>query len=111
MPQNPLSFPLAQTTRGLLASIGVGAATFEDLALHVRRLPYRRTLASEDAYQILREGCGTCSSKHRLLAITAREAGRTDVQLTVGIYRMSEANTPGVGSVLANAGLTYVPEA
>ena len=53
---------------------------------------------------------GTCSSKHRLLAALAHECGRTDVALAVGLYRMSEDNTPGVGAVLEAAGLSCIPE-
>jgi hypothetical protein len=33
------------------------------------------------------------------------------VQLTVGIYEMSEENTPGVGTVLKAASLASIPEA
>ncbi|MCZ8322877.1 MAG: hypothetical protein O9296_15035 [Novosphingobium sp.] len=31
--------------------------------------------------------------------------------MAVGIYRMSEANTPGVGRVLSRAGQRFIPEA
>ncbi len=33
------------------------------------------------------------------------------VQLMLGIYEMSDRNTPGVGSVLSKYGLSYIPEA
>jgi len=41
----------------------------------------------------------------------ARECDRFDISLTVGLYEMSERNTPGVGSVLAAAGVDVIPEA
>jgi hypothetical protein len=34
-----------------------------------------------------------------------------DIVLVLGIYEMSEQNTPGVGAVLAKYGLTMLPEA
>jgi hypothetical protein len=34
-----------------------------------------------------------------------------DVALVLGIYEMTEQNTPGVGAVLAKYGLTMLPEA
>ncbi|BCL75609.1 hypothetical protein JHS3_13450 [Jeongeupia sp. HS-3] len=34
-----------------------------------------------------------------------------EVQLTVGLFKMSEENTPGVGSILRAAHLSYIPEA
>jgi hypothetical protein len=55
-------------------------------------------------------GRGTCTSKHKLLAILARECGRTDVALTLGLYEMTERNTPGIGAILAGARLQSVPE-
>jgi hypothetical protein len=59
---------------------------------------------------VLTEGRGTCSNKHALLAVLAGEQG-IDAALTLGIYDMSEANTPGVGAVLARYGLVSLPEA
>jgi hypothetical protein len=39
------------------------------------------------------------------------DSARVEVQLTVGIYEISEENTPGVGTVLNAASLTSIPEA
>ncbi|MBI3524782.1 MAG: hypothetical protein HY066_09765 [Betaproteobacteria bacterium] len=85
--------------------------SFERLAQHVHALPFGRTSTSDDPAIVLKEARGTCSSKHRLLAAVARDCGRRDIQLMLGIYAMSEANTPGVGEVLRTAGLKYIPEA
>jgi hypothetical protein len=60
---------------------------------------------------VLQQGCGTCSAKHQLLAAVAQDCGHSEVQLTVGIYEMSEENTPGVGVVLSAASLKGIPEA
>jgi hypothetical protein len=87
-----------------------GFATFGALCEHVRALAYRRTQGS-DVLDVLVEGCGTCSSKHRLLATVAQACGHPEVQLTIGIYEMSESNTPGVGAALLAASLTSLPEA
>jgi hypothetical protein len=89
----------------------LGFTAFERLAEHVRVLPYARTMNSEDPCAVLREGRGTCSSKHRLLAAVAQDSGRPEVQLAIGIYEMCEENTPGVGAVLAAASVTSIPEA
>ncbi len=89
----------------------LGFSTFGGLAGHVQALPYGRTLRSDDPLAVLREGRGTSSSKHRLLATVAQGCGHFEVMLTVGIYSMSEANTPGVGAVLTAASLTSIPEA
>lgn len=111
MKRDSLSFQVSFATETRLSRLGLDLTTFKALALHVQDLPYGRGSSSEDPFQVLRDGRGTCSSKHRLLALVAKDAGRSDIRLTVGIYQMSEANTPGVGEVLARSGLSYVPEA
>jgi hypothetical protein len=89
----------------------LGFDFFEHLAEHVRKLPYGRTSNAQDPLALLRQGRGTCSAKHQLLAAVAQDCGHSEVQLTVGIYEMSEDNTPGVGTVLNAASLTSIPEA
>jgi hypothetical protein len=88
-----------------------GFDSFEHLAEHVRKLPYRRTANTGDPLAVLRQGGGTCSAKHQFLATVAQDCGHSEVQLIVGIYEMSEDNTPGVGTVLNAASLTSIPEA
>jgi hypothetical protein len=88
-----------------------GFELFEQLAEHVRALPYGRTANTQDPLAVLLQGRGTCSAKHQLLAAVAQDCGHSEVHLTVGIYEMSEENTPGVGTVLNAASLTSIPEA
>jgi len=88
----------------------VGAHDFAGAALHVLGLPYGRITDRSRFWLVLEEGRGTCTTKHATLAELAREQG-IHVQLMLGIYEMSEENTPGVGRVLAAHGLTCIPEA
>jgi hypothetical protein len=64
----------------------------------------------DDPLAILTEQRGTCSTKHALLRRLAIEQG-IDLVLVLGIYEMSERNTPGVSSVLQKYGLEALPEA
>ena len=59
---------------------------------------------------MLREGKGTCSTKHALLAVLAHEQD-LPIVLRLGVYAMHERNTPGVGAVLTQHGLASLPEA
>jgi hypothetical protein len=43
-----------------------GFESFEQLAEHVRKLPYGRTANADEPLAVLRLGQGTCSAKHRL---------------------------------------------
>jgi len=90
-----------------------GAYDFPGAALHVLGLPYGRITDRSRFWRVLEEGRGTCTTKHATLAELAREQG-IEVQLMLGIYEMSEGNTPGVGRVgrvLSAHGLAYIPEA
>jgi hypothetical protein len=88
-----------------------GFESFEQLAEHVRQLPYGRTANADEPLAVLGQERGTCSAKHQLLAAVAQDCGHSEVQLTLGIYEMSEENTPGVGAVLNAVSLTSIPEA
>jgi hypothetical protein len=106
-----LDFPL--TGSGPLSSAvrALGVKRFAEIAELIRALPYGRVAYDNDQSAILRERKGTCSSKHQFLAALAHECGRIDVSLTIGLYEMSERNTPGVGSILAAARVDAIPEA
>jgi hypothetical protein len=87
-----------------------GISSFLEAAVYVHRLPYGRTRQASTLELVLVEGRGTCSSKHALLAALAREH-RLAVQLRLAFFEMNAANTPLVGPVLREHGLTCVPEA
>jgi N-acetylglutamate synthase len=88
----------------------LGVLSFKEACSFVRSLPYGRISRPGDSLCVLSERKGTCSSKHALLALLARECG-LPMRLTVGIYLMSGENTPGVGNVLNRFGLTAIHEA
>jgi len=87
-----------------------GLETFAAAVHHVQSLPYGRTTERSDYRLVLSEGRGTCSTKHALLAALARENGLA-VHLILGVYEMTQANTPGVGGELSKHGLPSIPEA
>ena len=87
-----------------------GVTDFRAAGRYLQTLPYGRTANRADFGAVLREGRGTCSTKHALLAALAHEH-ELAVVLTLGIYQMHERNTPGVGAVLARYALEAVPEA
>ena len=107
----PLDFPITGT--GPLSE-GVrsrGYTRFAEVAEEVRALPYGRVRDLESVSAVVDEQKGTCSSKHRYLAALAHENGHPEVTLMLGLYEMSQENTPGVGPALEAAGLAAVPEA
>lgn len=59
-------------------------ADFHSAVAYVSRLPYRRNYNRADYNLVFKEECGTCSTKHALLAALVK-AHRQPVLLTLGI--------------------------
>lgn len=102
--------PLAAAGPDSQALLAAGCDTYRSAGRWLCGLPYGRNSDRADYRRVLSERRGTCSTKHALLAAVAREQ-RLPVSLRVGIYDLCEANTPGVGGVLAVHGLDSLPEA
>ena len=92
-------------------SKSLGLVNFESLCKFVKNIPYGRTKNRNTLTSILTENKGTCSSKHAFLKQVAIENNQNDIKLFIGIYKMNETNTKGVGNVLKNYNLEYIPEA
>jgi len=92
------------------AFLSLGMRDLQAAAKYVSRLTYGRNTHPDDPLVVLSEERGTCSTKHALLQRLAIEQ-RLDIALVLGIYEMTEKNTPGVGNVLHRHGLTTLPEA
>lgn len=92
------------------AFLSLGKPDLSSAARYVYELPYGRNLDPGDPLIVLHEKRGTCSTKHALLRRLALEQG-LNLSLFLGIYEMTERNTPGVGAVLQRHGLTFLPEA
>ena len=104
-------FPIPEAGRICRIAHSRGLLRFSEVAEAVRALPYGRPRNADEIGAVFSESKGTCSTKHRFLAELARECGRLDVHLVLGLYAMCEANTPGVGPVLAEDGFCAIPEA
>src|SRR5216684_2180856 len=92
------------------AFIQTGSLDYRAAARFVSRLRYGRNSLARDPLVVLREGRGTCSTKHALLHRLATEQD-LEIALVVGIYEMNAQNTPGVGGVLESYALASLPEA
>ena len=88
-----------------------GCDDFDSLCNYIQSLPYGRNTDRSDYHSILKEHKGTCSTKHAFLKHVAIENNATHIQFCLGIYKMSENNTKGVGNVLSKYNLNYIPEA
>jgi hypothetical protein len=92
------------------AFVAAGLQDFRQAAAYVNLLPYGRNTNRTEALVVMKEGRGTCSTKHALLRRLAIEQN-LNIALVIGIYQMNQRNTPGVGMVLEKFGLRSLPEA
>jgi hypothetical protein len=105
---DPRSFRLDGATTAAFLRLGRG--DFRSAGQYVQALPYGRNTHPGDPLIVVTEKRGTCSTKHALLRRLAVEQN-FDIALVLGIYEMTEQNTPGVGAVLGKYGLAILPEA
>ena len=84
---------------------------FKELIDKIKKLPYGRNANRYDFSLVLSENKGTCSSKHAFLKDFADKNEIENVKLYIGIFKMSEANTPKLGDLLLRNNIEYIPEA
>lgn len=88
-----------------------GVTHWDEAIAYVQKLPYGRNSNREDLSLVLTEQKGSCSSKHALLKQLATENNISGIILVLALYRMTEANTPGIAPLLTEHALRYIPEA
>lgn len=84
---------------------------WDDLIYFIQQLPYGRNQNREDFSLVLIENKGTCSSKHAFLKKIADLNQIEEVALVLVMYKMNHLNTPKIGNIIAENGLSYIPEA
>lgn len=80
-----------------------GIETWNELIKYVKKLPYGRNSNRTDFGLVISEEKGSCSSKHALLKKVADLNNIENVKLILGMYRMSQNNTPNkcINSILS----------
>lgn len=89
----------------------VGIEDFRSACEYVWRLPFGRTSHPHNISLVIKEGRGTCGSKHALLAYLAREAKREDLHLMLCIYKKPPPNEPEIRNLFFQNGLSFIIEA
>lgn len=105
-----MNFKFNSSQKLSLLAIEKGLYTWQELVIYIQQLPYARNKNRHDLSLVLLEQKGTCSSKHAFLKAIADENNRSNIQLILGMYKMSSKNT-NIGTVLDDKKLEYIPEA
>jgi hypothetical protein len=85
-----------------------GITQFREAAAFTGNLPFGFNNDPRDPLAALKDGFGTCVSKHGLIAGLAREAG-LPVYKTIGLYLMDAGLVNGIEPVLAANRLPFIP--
>lgn len=91
--------------------IEAGIVTWNDLVRSVQNFHYARNANRFDLDLVWHERKGTCSSKHAFLKHISELNKIPNVKLFLAFYKMDAQNTPGVGNVLNEYSLEFIPEA
>lgn len=83
--------------------------TFRQACQWIKDLPYGSNSSTEDSLILFEENCGTCTTKHGIIARLAQELG-LDVYKNLGFYRLNDEIVTGVNSLLEPHGLSFIPQ-
>ena len=98
-------------SKGKLTSLLPMPITWQETLSLIRNMPYGRNSSRYDPSLVITEMKGTCSSKHAVIKMIADENHIQDVKLILCLYKMDGVNTPGIGKVLMENKISYIPEA
>jgi hypothetical protein len=104
-------FPDARISKGGIISaefLRLGIDRFINACRYVHNLPYGYNSNRDDLLILFKEGKGTCTTKHAVIATLAQEL-ELPVAKNIGIYAMTEDIVTGTNKILAEFGLPYVP--
>lgn len=81
---------------------------FWDACLYVHSLPYGYNSTTDDILILFKEGYGSCTTKHAVIATLAEELS-IPVYKMIGIYAMNEEIVNGTNLILEKYHLPYLP--
>lgn len=88
--------------------LSLGIHRFREACRYVHQVPYGYNSDRDDLMILFKEGFGSCTTKHAVIATLAHELG-LPIGKSIGIYAMTEAIVTGSGEILAKYSLPYVP--
>jgi hypothetical protein len=81
---------------------------FWDACIYVHDIPYGYNSITDDILILFKEGYGSCTTKHAVIATLAEELS-IPVHKMIGIYAMNEEIVTGTNRILEKYHLPYLP--
>ena len=105
------NFPLNSNDSSTTLIKKSGITTWNSLLKTIQSFPYGRNSNRTDLNLVFSERKGSCSSKHAFLKKIADLNNIPNIQLILGMYKMTEKNTPKIGTILTDNNIAFIPEA
>jgi hypothetical protein len=86
----------------------LGINGFTGACRHVHEMPYGYNSDRDDLFILFKEGKGSCTTKHAVIATLAEELS-LPIHKSIGIYGMTEDIVSGTQSILERYKLPYIP--
>ena len=98
------------TTKGIISNrfLALNIATFWDACSYIHDLPYGYNSNPDDLFILFKEGFGSCTTKHAVIATLGKELGIA-IDKYIGIYAMTEDVVTGASQILTKYRLPYLP--
>ncbi len=95
---------------GVVASefLKLGITGFTEACRYVQEMPYGYNSNRDDLLILFKEGKGSCTTKHAVIATLAEELS-LPIRKSIGIYAMIEDLVTGTQPILENHRLPYIP--
>ncbi|MBW4647035.1 MAG: hypothetical protein KME23_29320 [Goleter apudmare HA4340-LM2] len=87
----------------------IGIKTLGTACYWVQNLPYGLNSNNENSLIIFTEKCGTCTTKHGVIARLAQEL-EIGLYKNLGFYRLNNEIVTGIDEIIQPHGLTFMPE-
>lgn len=96
--------------RGVISNefLKLGVKRFSEACRYVHSMPYGYNSEPDDLMILFREGMGSCTTKHAVIATLAEELSLPVVK-NIGIYAMTEEIVTGTREILEAYSLPYIP--
>lgn len=86
----------------------LGITGFTEACRYVHEMPYGYNSDRDDLLILFKEGKGSCTTKHAVIATLAEELS-LPIRKSIGIYAMTEDLVTGTQPILENYRLPYIP--
>ncbi len=88
--------------------LSLGINTFHNACRYIQELPYGYNSTRDDVFILFKEGYGSCTTKHGVIATLAKEIN-IPVNKMIGVYAMTEQLVTATQPILEKYHLPYLP--